>query len=121
MSASRERPQTQDTNEIFNAKTRPKHVVKDELGGGNDEGEVGGAGSGTSFEVLFANLVLELQEMRIQIGVLPADAPAHLHVLGHTARGRDHGCRICCPKMCWLLSEHGCTDSKNHLEFKGSL
>ena len=121
MSASRECPQTQDANEIFNAETRLKLVVKDELGGRSDKGEVGGAGSGTSFEVLFANLVLELRETRIQIGVLPADAPAHLHVLGHTARGRDHGCRISCPKICWLLSEHGCTDSENHLEFEGSL
>ena len=116
MSASREHPQTQDTNKIFNAETQLKHVVKDELGGRSDKGEVGGAGSGTSFEVLFANLVLELRETRIQIGVLPADAPAHLHVLGHTARGGDHG-----PKMCWLLSEHGHTDSENHLEFEGSL
>ena len=42
MSASRECPQTQDANEIFNAETWPKHVVKDELGGRSDEGEVGG-------------------------------------------------------------------------------
>ena len=67
MSTSREHPQTQDANKIFNAETRPKLVVKDELGGRSDKGEVGGAGSGTSFDVLFVNLVLELWET---IGVL---------------------------------------------------
>jgi len=62
--------------------------------------EVGGTGPGTNFEILFLSLVLELRETRTQIGVLSADAPARLHVLGHTARGGDHGCRICHPKMC---------------------
>ena len=53
MSTSRKRPQTQDTNEIFNAlETQMKLVVKDGLGASN-EVEVGGAGSGASFEVLF--------------------------------------------------------------------
>ena len=60
--------------------------------------------------------MLELQDMRTQIGLLPADAPAHLHVLKHTAWGEDHGCRICCPKMRWLLSEHGLTDPEDGLE-----
>jgi len=75
-----------------------KLVVKDGLGASN-EVEVGGAGSGASFEVLFSNLVLELREMRTQIQLLSADMPAQLHVLGHAARD-DHGCRICCSKRC---------------------
>ena len=72
-------------------------VVKDGLGSTSDV-EVGG----TSFKLLFSNLALELREMRthVLIGLLSADTPAHLHVLGHAARDGDHGCRICCPKKC---------------------
>ena len=100
MSTCRKCPQTQEgTNEISNAlETQTKLVVNNGLGGTSDV-EVGGAGPGASFEVLFSNLVLELQEMRTQIGLLSADTPAQLHVLRHTVSDEDHGCRICCPKM----------------------
>lgn len=97
MSANRKRPQTQNTDKILNAsEIQTKPVVKDELRGRSDEVETGGAGSASSFEALVSNLVSKLQETRTQIGLLPADAPAHPHVLEYTAWGKDHGCRICC-------------------------
>ena len=115
--SARKCPQIQNANENFIAsEIQMDLIVKDTLGNRSDEVEPGDAGSASSFEALFSNLVLELQEMRTQIGLLSADAPAHLYVVGHTARSEDHGCRICCPKMCWHLSEHGLADSENDVE-----
>ena len=114
-------PQIPDANENFIAsEIQTDLIVKDGLGSRSDKVEPGDAGSASSFEALFSNLVLELREMRTQIGLLSADSPAHLHVIGHTARSEDHRCRICCPKMCWHRSEHDLADSENDVEPEGS-